>query len=100
VISFRTIRQFMDRFASASEPLKSWFHATAKADWRNFADVKQTFGRTDQTKVDSGNTVTIFDIGGNKYRLIAKISDPKGKVYILRILTHKEYDTDQWKRQL
>jgi mRNA interferase HigB len=81
-------------------PLDEWFRLTEKADWRNFSDVRQNFGQTDVVKVKSGNTVCVFDIGGNKFRLVAKVSYEKGKVYVLRVLTHKEYDTDKWKADL
>jgi mRNA interferase HigB len=72
------------------------------ATWRNFVEVKATFGQTDQAKVASGQTVCVFDIGGNKYRLVAFISYRKGKVYVLRVMTHKEYDraNQQWKEEL
>ncbi|HZL35768.1 MAG TPA: type II toxin-antitoxin system HigB family toxin [Tepidisphaeraceae bacterium] len=59
-----------------------------------------TFGQTDQAKVSSGRQVCIFDIGGNNYRLIAAIHYNTGKVFVLRILTHKEYDSEKWKREL
>jgi mRNA interferase HigB len=69
---------------------------------RSFADVIATFGRTDTAKVKSGQTVCIFDIGGNKFRLVAFISYAKGKVYVLRVMTHKEYDPgrQRWKEEL
>jgi mRNA interferase HigB len=80
--------------------LDEWFRLTEKADWRNFADVRRNFGQTDVVKVKSGNTVCVFDIGGNKFRLVAKASYEKGKIYVLRVLTHKEYDTEKWKADL
>lgn len=81
-------------------PLDEWFRLTEKAVWKTFVDVRHSFGQTDVAKVKSGNTVCVFDIGGNKFRLIAKVSYEKGKVYVLRILTHKEYDADRWKVEL
>jgi len=52
--------------------------------------------------VRSGQTVCVFDIGGNKFRLIAFISYRKGKVYVLRVMAHKEYDrsNQRWKEEL
>lgn len=44
--------------------------------------------------------MAIFDIGGNKFRLIAAIHYNTGKVFVLRVLTHKEYDAERWKDQL
>jgi len=84
----------------AVAPLDEWFRLTKRSSWRNFADVRRSFGQADVARVESGNTVCVFDIGGNKFRLVAKISYEKGKVYVLRILTHKEYDTEKWKAEL
>jgi len=100
VISYRSLRQFIDRVPASRDALGDWYHKTLAATWKNFPAVKRTFGQTDVAKVSSGNTVVIFDIGGNKWRLIAAISYNKGKVYVLRVLTHREYDTNQWKAQL
>lgn len=64
--------------------------------------MRATFGQTDQPRVGTGQTVCVFDIGGNKFRLVAFVSYAKGKVYILRVMTHKEYDSgnQRWKSQL
>ncbi|MBC7782371.1 MAG: type II toxin-antitoxin system HigB family toxin [Burkholderiales bacterium] len=100
VIKRLALEQFWQEWPNAERPLRAWYGLTSKATWRNFAEVKVTFGQTDQARVKSGGMVAIFDIGGNKFRLIAAISFAKGKVYVLRILTHKEYDQEHWKRQL
>jgi mRNA interferase HigB len=100
VIKRLPLTQFATRWPAAAAPLDEWYRLTLKAEWRSFADVKALFGQTDRARVSSGATVLIFDIGGNKFRLIAGISYPKGKVYVLRILTHKEYDREIWKAQL
>jgi len=100
IISIRTLREFWQRHADAQSPLTDWFKATEAARWRNFMDLRQTFGSADTAKVGSGNTVTIFDIGGNKYRLIAAVHYNAGVVYALMVMTHKEYDTIKWKAQL
>ena len=41
----------------------------------------------------------IFNIGGNKYRLVTRILYPSQKVFILKVMTHKEYDQDKWKKE-
>jgi mRNA-degrading endonuclease HigB of HigAB toxin-antitoxin module len=68
--------------------LRDSYKLTSAAAWRSFADVRATFGQTDQVKLRSGQTVCVFDIGGNKFRLVAFISYAKGKVYVLRVMTH------------
>lgn len=100
VIKRLALRDFWERWPTAQQPLENWYRDTVAAAWKSFPHVKATFGQTDVAKVDSGNTVAVFDIGGNKFRLIAKISYEKGKVYVLRVLTHKEYDQGRWKEQL
>ena len=82
--------------------MREWYKLTLHASWRNFAEVKATFGRTDHAKVGSGQRVCVFDIGGNKFRLVAFVSYAKAKVYVLRVMTHKEYDKlgQRWKDEL
>jgi mRNA interferase HigB len=91
---------FWQKWPRAENPLRDWYRLTREATWRNFTEVKATFGQTDQAITAKGNAVVIFDIGGNKFRLIAAIHYNTQKVFVLRVLTHKEYDTELWKRQL
>ena len=102
IITWRALRQFGEKWPASFGPLRDWYKLTLRATWRSFSDVKATFGQTDQTKVASGQAVCVFNIGGNKFRLIAFISYAKGKVYVLRVMTHKEYDkgNQQWKEAL
>ena len=102
IITWRALHRFASRWPAAAGPLREWYKLTLHARWRNFADVKATFGQTDQVKVSSGQAVCVFDIGGNKFRLVAFISYAKAKVYVLRVMTHKEYDKlgQRWKDEL
>lgn len=100
VITRRALVRFWDQWPAARRPLTEWHRITRNARWRNFPEVKATFGQADQAKVASGKPVVIFDIGGNKFRMIAAIHYNTQKVFVLRLLTHKEYDTDAWKGQL
>ncbi len=100
VISIKTLREFWQRRPDAEKPLKDWFRATEAGDWRNFMEVRQVFRSADIVKVGSGNTVTVFDIGGNKYRPITAIHYNTGVVYALMVLTHGEYDAESWKARL
>jgi len=89
VIARRTLRQFWERHPQAEGPLRGWFATVTQASWRIPSDVKAQFGTT----VDfvSDNRV-IFDLGGNKYRLIAHVSYTFGRVLVKFIGTHAEYD--------
>ena len=72
--------------------LRAWHQLASHADWQNFADV-----RRDYPHADAVAPFVVFDVRGNKYRLVVRISYNKGKVYIHRVMTHKEYDRGDWK---
>lgn len=82
VIKRLALQRFWQKHPAAERPLPDWYLITKHATWRNFAEVRATFGQTDVAKVASGNRVCIFDIAGNHFRLIAKISYEKRKVYV------------------
>lgn len=92
--------------ARAEKPLKQWLAETKSAAWRNPADAKLTFGKNvDFVESDNGSGLAVFNIYANHYRLIAAIHylekhPEKGRVYVLRILTHAEYDEEKWKQEL
>lgn len=89
VIAKRTLRRFWERQPQAETPLRVWFALVDKADWKGPADVKLSFGAS----VDFvGDNRAIFDIGGNKYRLVAHIAYRYRRVLIKFVGTHSEYD--------
>ncbi|MFL5245467.1 MAG: type II toxin-antitoxin system HigB family toxin [Gemmataceae bacterium] len=92
VISKKALRQFWKLHPDAEQPLRRWFKIVLAADWRSFAEVRAVYASADQV-----GQFTVFNIGGNKYRLIAAIHYNRGKVYIRHVLTHEEYDCDEWK---
>ena len=100
VISRKRLREFGAEHPTAKTPLTLWYKLTSEASWRHFADVRSTFGSVDAARVSSGNTVYIFDIRGNNFRLIAAIHFNTRTVYVLAVLTHEEYDKEKWKDQL
>ena len=89
IIAKSTLRSFWLAEPRAEAPLRAWYAIASKADWSGPADVKAAFGTT----VDFvGDSRVIFDIGGNKYRLIAHFAYPYRRVLIKFVGTHKEYD--------
>jgi mRNA-degrading endonuclease HigB of HigAB toxin-antitoxin module len=64
------------------------------------ADLRQTFNDVDTVAVSSGSQVYVFNIQRNEHRLIAAIHFDRGRVYVLRVLTHKDYDKQRWKDEL
>jgi mRNA interferase HigB len=93
VVNYEVLQKFARKHARSRSSLDTWYEATLETIWRNFDDVKKTF-RT----ADIYGDCTIFDIAGNKYRLIATINYDLEQVYIETILTHAEYDRDKWKK--
>lgn len=89
VIALRTLRQFWEREERAEIPLRTWYTIANKATWMGPADIKAQFG----TAVDFvGDNRAIFDIGGNKYRLITHFAYSYQRCLIKFVGTHKEYD--------
>lgn len=89
IIARRTIKDFWARHPQAEGPLTVWYLLVSKADWRGPSDVKAMFG----TSVDFvGDNRIIFDIGGNKYRLVVHVAYPFKRVLIKFVGTHKDYD--------
>ena len=89
VIARRTLRQFWERHPQAKGPLSAWFAAVSKARWTTPNDVKRQFGATIDFVADSR---IIFDVGGNKYRLIVHASYAFGRVLVKFVGTRAEYD--------
>jgi mRNA interferase HigB len=89
VIARRTLREFWKREPHAEMPLRVWYTIVDKANWTGPADIKAQFGPT----VDFvGDNRVIFDIGGNKYRLIVHFAYAYQWALIKFVGTHKEYD--------
>jgi mRNA interferase HigB len=90
VLSRRTLREFWNRpgCTDAKLPLKAWFREAERATWLNPADVKAAYRNA--SIVGEGRVV--FNIAGNKYRLVVRINYPYGIVYVRFIGTHREYD--------
>ena len=100
VISLKMLRAFWQRYPDAESPLRYWFKIVQGADWGSLAQVRRTFRSADPVRVASGNSVVIFDVGGNKYRVVAAIHYNTGRLYVLRVMTHRDYDRETWKVQL
>jgi mRNA interferase HigB len=90
IISRKALRQFWERtkYADSEQPLRAWFREVPSADWQNSAELKADFGNASIV----GNDRVVFNIGGNKYRLVVRINFPYRVVYIRFIGTHGQYD--------
>ena len=92
VISQKRLREFWGQHPDAEDPLRAWYKIASRSTWQNFAEIKTTFSNS----ADRVGKCTVFNIGGNKYRLIVKIEFQWGRIYVLRVLTHREYDQADW----
>ena len=101
IIKPSTLRRFWLRHRNAEKELRTWIRIVGAARWHSPVDVKRHFGaRVDFIKVRSGNTVAVFDIANNNYRMIAAIHYDHPRVFVLRIFDHEEYDRNDWKDEL
>ena len=88
IIAKRTLVEYYTKNPKAKSALESWYETTSKAEWKNFADIQNTF-----TTVSSvGNHRYVFNIKGNDYRLIVLIKFTISHVLIRFVGTHEEYD--------
>jgi mRNA interferase HigB len=88
IVAKRTLREFWRLHAEAEAPLKTWYAHAKAAKWQDPAGVRSTFRTADFV---AGNRV-IFDIGGNKYRLVGKMNYRRGIIFIRFVGTHSDYD--------
>jgi mRNA interferase HigB len=93
VISRKKLKEAAARRDELGAPLDAWFRVAKRASWRNLEEVQRTFSSTDAV-----GKWTVFNIKGNRYRLIAEINYPFGRIYIRHVLTHAEYDRGGWKQ--
>jgi len=95
VISKLRLKQFwrLPGCADAEGPLQAWHTRVnhRSVDWLHWSDIK-----ADYATASIVGSCVVFNIGGNKYRLITRILYPSHKVFVLRVMTHQEYDRNQW----
>lgn len=83
-----TLREFWEVYADSEQYLKTWYDTAMDADWKNPADVKQTYANASILK----DSRIVSNIKGNSYRLVAKFNFEKQWIFIRFIRTHAEYD--------
>lgn len=93
MISRQAILAFANKRADALAPLMNWYRITKRAPWRSLAEVRSDFAHADMA-----GRRTIFNIHGNRFRLIARVNYGSGRVFILHIPTHAEYRKGNWNR--
>ena len=88
VIAKRTLREYWEQNPDSEVQLVSWYREASKADWQSPNEIKAQFASASILK----NSRVVFNIAGNKYRLIVEINYKRGWLFIRFVGTHKEYD--------
>jgi mRNA interferase HigB len=94
VIAKPALIDFWKKHPDSENPLTAWFRTMEGNIFSDFNELRATFASADYV-----NGLTVFNIGGNKYRLIASIHYNRHKVFIRAVLTHRDYDHGVWKQR-
>ena len=93
IISKKALREFWEKYPDSQTSLVRWFKLIDKQELKSFAELRAVLPSADQV-----DDLIVFNIGGNKYQLIASIHFNRQKVYVRHVLTHAEYDRGVWKK--
>lgn len=88
IIARRSLREFLEQHPDAEQPLRAWYHDARKADWRSPADIKRVYANASIV----GENRVVFNIKGNRYRLVVAINYSYRMCYIRFIGSHRAYD--------
>ena len=92
VITRKRLNDFAQEHPESRSALYRWYKIMKSRNFTSFAEMREIFPDADQV-----SKLTVFNIGGNKIRLISAIHFNRGKVYIRAVLTHEEYSKSKWK---
>lgn len=92
IITRKRLLEFSERHPGLRPALDHWYRVMKNSTYANFVELRKTFPSADQV-----SKFTVFNIAGNKVRLIAAIHYNRNRLYIRHILTHREYDKGKWK---
>ena len=95
IIARSALISFWQKHPNAQPGLQGWYEQTKQAQWQNFAELRMVFPSADQVK-----NFTVFNIGGNSYRLIAFVDYTYKKVFIRHVMIHSEYNKEEWKNDI
>jgi len=98
IISRKKLLDAAKRFRDAEVPLDAWYRTAKTARWASLADVRRVYSHADGVKGRGGAVYTVFNLCGNKYRLITEIFYKDLTILIRHVLTYAEYDTEDWKK--
>lgn len=93
IIGQKAISKFKRDHADARSALDNWYRVVSSRDWNNFVELRRVFPSADLV-----GSLVVFNVGGNKYRLIANMSFKAKTLLVREVLTHQEYDRGGWKQ--
>jgi len=99
VINQIALEQAVRRYRDAGSWLAKWHQITTSSTWESLQDVRRVFPSADGVNVKTGIVVTVFNVKGNHYRLLTFIDYTRHTVFVISVLTHAEYDKNQWKQK-
>lgn len=88
IISLKMLRGFWQKHPEAENVLREWHTIVEHTEFKDFDHIREFFNSADYVR-----PYTIFNIGGNNYRLVAAVHYNLKKVYVRRVMTHREYGT-------
>ena len=97
VISLKLLREFWKRYPGAERPLRHWYKTATRARWNSLTETRQDYPHADGVRTESDEILTVFNIGGNKYRLITRIRYDFQLINVRAVLTHRDYEDGPWK---
>lgn len=92
IITRKRLNEFAGKHPDAKSALAHWYQLIKRNDFASFVELREVFPTADQV-----GKLTVFNVGGNKVRLIAAIHYNRRKVYLRAVLTHAEYDEQRWR---
>jgi mRNA interferase HigB len=97
IISRKKLREAAAKYSGIEPSLDTCFRLSNKAHWRSLDDIRKTYPSADGVKVRD-KIYTVFNIGGNDFRLITKIEYDYQKIFVKHLLTQAEYNKEDWKK--
>lgn len=92
IITRKRLNEFASEHPGTIAALTRWYQLVKRADFASFAELRAVFPSADQV-----GKLTVFDVGGNKVRLVAAVHYNRRKIYVRAVLSHKDYDEGKWK---
>ena len=92
VIGRKALREFAFAHADSEAALNAWFKVAERAEWKSLVEVRAVYPHADPV-----GECMVFNIHGNRYRLICGIDYEEQMIYIKHVLTHQDYDRGRWK---